>query len=76
MSKAAFTVRAFGYYLIVLGITLVAIPNLLLGVFLMPATDEVWIRVVGVLLFNISVYYIYAAKSEATAGCVLSSAFN
>lgn len=67
MSKAAFTVRAFGYYLIVLGIALVAIPNLLLGVFLMPATGEVWIRVVGVLLFNIGVYYIYAAKSEATA---------
>ena len=67
MSKAAFTVRAFGYYLIVLGVTLVAVPNLLLTVFLMPPTHEVWIHVVGVLVFNIGVYYIYAAKSEATA---------
>jgi hypothetical protein len=66
MSRAAFTVRAFGYYLIALGVALAVVPNLLLGLFLMPQTDEVWIRVVGVLLFNIGVYYIYAAKSEAT----------
>lgn len=67
MSKAAFTIRAFGYYLIVLGITLVAVPNLLLGAFFMPETQEVWIRVVGLLVFNIGIYYIYAAKCEATA---------
>ena len=66
MSKAAFTIRAFGYYLIVLGIALVAVPNLLLGLFMMPATNEVWIRVVGVLVFNIGIYYLYAAKCEAT----------
>ena len=67
MTKAAFTILAFGYYLIVLGIALVAVPNLLLGLFLLPQTNEVWIRVVGLLVFNIGVYYIYAAKSEATA---------
>ena len=67
MSKVAFTIRAFGYYLIILGITLVAVPNLLLGAFFMPETQEVWIRVVGLLAFNIGVYYIYAAKCEATA---------
>ena len=66
MSKAAFTILAFGYYLLALGIALVAVPNLLLGLFLMPQTGEVWIRVVGLLVFNIGVYYIYAAKSDAT----------
>ena len=66
MSKAAFTIRAFGCYLIVLGTALVAAPNLLLTMFLMPQTGEVWIRVVGLLVFNIGVYYIYAAKCEAT----------
>ncbi|MFO1280849.1 MAG: hypothetical protein U1F51_00030 [Burkholderiales bacterium] len=64
MSKAGFTVRAFGYYLVALGIALVAVPNLLLGAFLMPETNEVWIRVVGLLVFNIGVYYIVAARSE------------
>lgn len=67
MSKAAFTIRAFGCYLIVLGLILVAAPNLLLRMFFMPETSEVWIRVVGLLVFNIGVYYIYAARCEATA---------
>lgn len=49
-----------------LGLVLVAIPNLLLGLFFMPETQEVWIRVVGLLVFNIGVYCIYAAKCEAT----------
>lgn len=65
MSKTAFTVKAFGAYLVLLGITLVLIPNLLLGLFGIPSTSEVWIRVVGLLVFNIGVYYWYAAKSEA-----------
>lgn len=67
MSKAALTIRAFGYYLIVLGVALVTVPNLLLGVFLMPQTHEVWIRVVGVLVFNVGIYYLYAARCEAEA---------
>ncbi len=67
MSRAAYTIWAFGCYLIVLGVGLVAVPNLLLGLFLMPETHEVWIRVVGLLVFNIGVYYVHAAKCEATA---------
>lgn len=67
MSKAAFTIRAFGYYLLVLGVVLILIPNVLLTMSFMPPTSEVWIRVVGVVVFNIGVYYIYAAKCEATA---------
>jgi len=67
MSKAAFTVGAFGYYLLALGTVLVAVPNILLTLFLMPEAQEVWIRVVGLLVFNIGVYYVYAAKCEATA---------
>jgi hypothetical protein len=65
MSKAAFTVKAFGVYLVLLGVALVFVPNLLLGLFGIPATSEVWIRVVGLLAFNVGIYYWYAAKSEA-----------
>ena len=67
MSKSAFSVKAFGLYVIVLGVALALAPNLLLGLFGMPPTTEVWIRVVGVLAFNIGVYYVYAAKCEARA---------
>ena len=67
MTKAAFTVRAFGYYLLGLGVILILVPNLLLGLSFMPTTQEVWIRVLGVVVDNVGVYYIYAAKCEATA---------
>jgi len=50
MSKAAFTVKAFGVCLAVLGLTLVVASNVLLGLFGIPATSEVWIRVVGELV--------------------------
>lgn len=67
MSKPAFTLKAFGIYLLVLGVGLTAVPNLMLSAFGMPLTTEVWLRVVGILVFNIGIYYIYAAKCEARA---------
>jgi hypothetical protein len=67
MSKSAFTVKAFGIYVLLTGLNLMLAPNMLLGMFGIPATNEVWIRVVGVLAFNIGIYYGYAAKCEAKA---------
>ncbi len=65
MNKPAFTIKAFGCYLIVLGLVLIFTPNTLLAISLMPTTTEVWIRVVGVVVLNIGVYYIFAAICEA-----------
>jgi hypothetical protein len=67
MSKSAFTVKAFGVYALLTGLNLMLAPNMLLGMFGIPATNEVWIRVVGVLAFNIGIYYWFAAKCEAKA---------
>ena len=67
MSKPAFSIKVFGIYLSILGVGLTLAPNLLLGLFGIPSTNEVWIRVVGVLLFNIGIYYWFAAKANATA---------
>ena len=66
-SSAAFSVKFFGVYALLTGLNLMFAPNMLLGMFGIPATNEVWIRVVGVLAFNIGVYYWYAAKCEAKA---------
>ena len=44
MSKSAFTLKVFGIYLLVLGLGLLVMPNLLLGIFGMPQTTEVWSR--------------------------------
>lgn len=65
MNKPTFTIKAFGCYLIVLGLVLIVSPNILLAIFLIPTTTEVWIRVVGVLVLNIGVYYIFAALCDA-----------
>lgn len=51
--------------MLVLGAVLTLFPNHLLSVFRMPPTPGIWIRVVGVLGFNIGIYYLCAAKCEA-----------
>ncbi len=66
MSDPAKTVFAFGWYIVVLGATLVLAPNLLLTTFGLPPTEEVWIRVVGMLLLFLAGYYFMAARAEWT----------
>jgi len=57
MTAAAKSVCYFGYYLYILGVTLIFVPNFLLTTFQFPETNEVWIRVVGVLALCIGFYY-------------------
>ena len=65
MSRPAFTVHIFSIYLLGLGIGLALFPNLLLSLFGVALTSEIWIRVVGILAFNIGVFCWYAAASES-----------
>jgi hypothetical protein len=67
MSDPAKTVFVFGWYLVALGATLVLAPNLLLTTFGLPPTEEVWIRVVGMLLLFLGGYCLLAARTEWTA---------
>jgi hypothetical protein len=64
MSQSAKSVYYFGFYLVFLGLTLLLQPNLLLGMFGLQLTNEVWIRVVGMLALALSVYYIVVGKSD------------
>lgn len=57
MTNAAKSVYFFGFYLYVVGLTLLFIPNLFLSTLQIPATNEVWIRVAGLLAFLIGFYY-------------------
>ena len=66
MSKAAFSVFVFSLYLFALGVILVVIPNVLLSLFRIPATNEVWVRVVGMLVLILGFYYSTAARNELT----------
>jgi hypothetical protein len=56
MSKATFSARVFAVYVFTVSTVLVVAPNVLLSLFGIAPTSEVWIRVAGVLAFNIGIY--------------------
>ncbi|SDD13684.1 hypothetical protein SAMN05428966_103297 [Massilia sp. PDC64] len=65
MSKATFSARVFAIYVFAVSTVLVVAPNVLLSVFGIAPTHEVWIRLVGVLAFNIGIYAWVCAGSPA-----------
>lgn len=66
MPRSAFSLKIFAGYLLGLGVLLAVAPNVLLTAFGVAATSEVWIRVLGLVVVNLSVYYWFAAKAEST----------
>lgn len=64
MKSASTSIFVFGLYLVGMGLGLVAMPNVVLGMFGLPATSEVWVRVVGVLALALAHYYISAARAD------------
>lgn len=62
--RAARSVLAFAVYLVGLGLFLVIAPNRLIMLFGLPETQDVWIRVVGMLLVLLAYYDIQAARKE------------
>ncbi|HUM00984.1 MAG TPA: hypothetical protein VL084_01780 [Thermoanaerobaculia bacterium] len=64
MSQATTSIRVFAVYLVILGATLVAAPDLVLAPFGIPHSPEGWIRVIGVLAAVLGLYYFVAARFE------------
>lgn len=64
MTNAAKSVYYFGFYLFVLGFTLIVSPNLLLSMFGFEPTTEVWIQVLGAVVFTIGIYYVFTAPTN------------
>ena len=67
MKKTSTSLMVFGVYLIGMGIGFLFTPNLVLGIFGIPATDEVWPYVVGALALVLAFYYISAARADLRA---------
>ena len=67
MSPAARSLQVFAAYLVGLGAGLVVAPQLLLAPFGIAAPQEVWIRVVGMLVLFVAGYYQVAARHEFLA---------
>ena len=66
MSRAAVSILAFGVYLLVLGVGLLFFPDALLFLFGQPPTHEPWLRVVGLVVVVLALYYFSAAREEVT----------
>jgi hypothetical protein len=66
MTAAARSMNVFGFYLLGLSLVLLVAPNVLLQLFGLPPTDEVWIRVVGMLVAFLGLYYRAAVATEFT----------
>ena len=64
MSKSAQSLFVFSIYLFILGSILLVVPNFLLSLFSIPKTNEVWIRVVGMLVLILGYYDFKASKTE------------
>jgi hypothetical protein len=67
MSKEARSLFVFAIYLIFVGLAFMVIPNVVLPLFGLPLTAEVWPRVAGMLALFLAVYYIHAARNEFTS---------
>ena len=68
MGKAALSMFCFGIYLIILGLSLMVIPNVLLSVFALPAASEVWIRALGMVVLLLGYIYVRAGRSGGKEG--------
>jgi len=65
MRNAGLSVLLFGAYLIALGTTLLLVPNVLLGIFGIPDTDEVWIRILGGVLVALGYLYVEGGRGAS-----------
>jgi len=64
MTSASKSIYYFGFYLMILGISLTVFPNLLLPLFQFPETNEVWIHALGAVVFNLGLYYVFMAPAN------------
>ena len=74
MSKVARSVTIYAIYVFALGATLMLIPNVPLPIFGLPQATEVWIRVAGMSVIFLSIFYFIAARNEVREFFVASVA--
>ena len=64
MTPAARSILVYSIYVFGLGATLLLIPNVPLPLFGLPQAAEVWIRVAGMTVIFLSIYFFVAARNE------------
>lgn len=64
MSKPATSMLVVGIYMLIIGAVLLSMPKVMLTVFTCPTTDEVGIRLLGLVVAILGYYDIVAARHE------------
>ncbi len=64
MSRAARSIQIWGIYAFAIGVALSVAPNALFSILGIAETDEVWIRLVGLIALALAIYYWDAARNE------------
>jgi hypothetical protein len=67
MNSASASIAVYGAYLLANGIALLLVPGIALGLLGLPAAEEPWIRVVGLLAGEIGYYFLFAARRNLAA---------
>ena len=62
MSNSSRSITVFGIYLFLSGISFVFLPNVILPLFGFPVTTEVWIRLAGLLVLILGIYFLYSVR--------------
>ena len=60
MTKSGLSILVFGIYLALAGLGFILVPNLILPAFGFARTSEIWIRVTGLLVLILAMYFLYA----------------
>lgn len=63
-TSPATTMFVFAFYLAGLAAIFLIIPNVLLSLFGLPETNEVWIRALGMVVLFLAVYYFQMAREN------------
>jgi hypothetical protein len=72
MKNVSTSVFVFGIYVVASGLGFLLIPNTALGMFGLPATNEVWIRVLGLVVTVLGLYYVQVSRDNNRAFYTMS----
>ena len=72
MDQAVRSIYVYVIYLIGLGGALFLVPNIPLPIFGLPETHEIWIRIVGMTVLILAIYYYLAARNQVREMLALS----
>lgn len=65
MSAATRSIQVWAIYTLVVGAALLLIPNTFLGLFQIDETNEVWVRVIGVVVLVLTIYYAFMVRVQS-----------